>query len=184
MKIVNLIGIIAVSLLFQACSSVEETVQVVADETVDSGVTTQAVRQLNPITIPITITSDGTLVLIGTEQEGSALAQQTILFDFDVAQIRSDFYASLEAHGTYLTNNPSASIRLEGHADERGTREYNIGLGEQRAQSVRQFLMLQGASTSQITTISFGEERPVSTASNEAAYSQNRRVELVYTSVN
>jgi peptidoglycan-associated lipoprotein len=183
MKIVKLIGIISFSLLFQACSSVEETTEVV-DEVVSTAeqsvVTTQAIAQRNSITV----TADGALVLIGTEEEGSALSQQTILFDFDVAQIGSDFYASLEAHGSYLANNPGASIRLEGHADERGTREYNIGLGEQRAQSVRQFLMLQGAFTSQITTISFGEERPLSTASNEAAYAQNRRVELVYNSVN
>ena len=74
---------------------------------------------------------------------------------------------------------PTARVRLEGHTDERGSREYNIGLGERRAQTVRRALLLQGVKESQVTTVSYGEERPVAEGSNEAAYSQNRRVELV-----
>ncbi|MEE8221354.1 MAG: OmpA family protein, partial [Woeseiaceae bacterium] len=71
-------------------------------------------------------------------------------------------------------------IRLEGHADERGSREYNIGLGERRSQAVRRMLLIQGASTSQISTVSFGEERPAAFGSNEEAYALNRRVEIKY----
>jgi peptidoglycan-associated lipoprotein len=72
------------------------------------------------------------------------------------------------------------SVRLEGHADERGSREYNIGLGERRAQAVRQMLLIQGVSADQIATVSFGEERPVGFGSSEADYAQNRRVEFKY----
>ena len=79
-----------------------------------------------------------------------------------------------------LANNPGLSVRLEGHADERGSREYNIGLGERRSQTVRRMLLIQGASASQISTVSFGEERPVAMGSDEASYSQNRRVEFKY----
>ena len=91
---------------------------------------------------------------------------------------------TLRKQADYLRKNKKLNVVLEGHADERGTREYNIGLGEERAQSARQFLMLQGASSAQVTTISYGEERAVNNASNEAAYAQNRRVELVYTRAN
>jgi peptidoglycan-associated lipoprotein len=73
------------------------------------------------------------------------------------------------------------SVRLEGHADERGSREYNIGLGERRAQAVRRVLLIQGASASQISTVSFGEERPAAFGSDEGAWAQNRRVEVKYT---
>jgi len=72
-------------------------------------------------------------------------------------------------------------VRLEGHADERGSREYNIGLGERRAQAVRRLLLLQGVSAGQISTVSFGEERPAADGSSESAYAQNRRVEIIYT---
>ncbi len=75
---------------------------------------------------------------------------------------------------------PTARVRLEGHTDERGSREYNIGLGERRAQAVRRALLLQGVAEAQITTVSYGEERPAAEGNDEAAYAQNRRVELVY----
>ena len=86
----------------------------------------------------------------------------------------------LAAHGRYLAQNPQASVRLEGHADERGSREYNIGLGERRAQSVRRALALQGANPEQLSTVSYGEERPAVLGSDEEAWRLNRRVELVY----
>jgi peptidoglycan-associated lipoprotein len=86
----------------------------------------------------------------------------------------------LAAHGRYLASDPNLRIRLEGHADERGSREYNIGLGENRAQAVRQILLLQGVSAAQLSTVSYGEERPAAFGSDEESYSLNRRVELVY----
>lgn len=103
-----------------------------------------------------------------------------VYFEFDRSEIRSDFNDILVAHGQYLANNPRANLRLEGHTDERGSREYNIGLGERRAQAVRSFLLLQGAAADQITTVSYGEERPAAFGSNDEAWALNRRVELVY----
>ena len=110
----------------------------------------------------------------------SMLSRRTIYFDFDKSEIKPDARQILEAHAKYLSENRSASITLEGHADERGTREYNVALGERRANSARQFLTLSGASGQQIRTVSYGEERPVCTEHNESCWSQNRRVEIIY----
>ena len=115
------------------------------------------------------------------EAEQARLRQQLVVyFDYDQAEIKPEFNAMLAVHGQYLAANAAATLRLEGNTDERGSREYNIGLGERRAQSVRRVLMLQGATASQLTTVSYGEERPASTGSTEDAWRLNRRVELVY----
>ena len=100
--------------------------------------------------------------------------------DYDRAEIKSEFVPIVTAHAKYLNASPNNKVRLEGHSDERGSREYNIGLGERRAQAVRRALMLQGVTEAQITTVSYGEERPAVQGSDEAAYAKNRRVELVY----
>jgi peptidoglycan-associated lipoprotein len=115
------------------------------------------------------------------EAERARLMQQLVVyFDYDTADILPEFNALLQAHGQYLAQNPNTQIRLEGHADERGSREYNIGLGERRAQAVRRVLMLQGAAGTQLTTVSYGEERPAQTGNDDEAWRLNRRVELVY----
>jgi peptidoglycan-associated lipoprotein len=115
------------------------------------------------------------------EAEQRRLMQQLVVyFDYDEADILPEFNALLQAHGQFLARNPNSQLRLEGHADERGSREYNIGLGERRAQSVRRVLMLQGAAQSQLTTVSYGEERPAQSGSDDEAWRLNRRVELVY----
>ena len=84
------------------------------------------------------------------------------------------------AHAKYLASHQGARVRLEGHTDERGSREYNIGLGERRAQAVRRALLLQGATDAQISTVSYGAERPAVAGHDEAAWAKNRRVEIVY----
>ena len=108
------------------------------------------------------------------------LQNRTIYFDFDSSEIKSDYTELVAAHARYLVANPTKRVRLEGNTDERGSREYNIGLGERRAQAVRQALMLQGVADMQITTVSYGEERPAVTGHSEAAWSKNRRVDIVY----
>ncbi len=108
------------------------------------------------------------------------LQQRTIYFDFDSSEIKPEYNDTIAAHARYLVANPNIRVRLEGNTDERGSREYNIGLGERRAQAVRQALMLQGVADSQITTVSYGEERPAVTGHNEAAWAKNRRVDIVY----
>ncbi len=115
----------------------------------------------------------------GENAEG-LLGQLTIYFEFDQSDISPEFNALLAAHGEYLASAGGAAVRLEGHADERGSREYNIGLGERRAQAVRRVLLLQGAATEQLSTVSYGEERPAVVGSGEESYRLNRRVELVY----
>jgi peptidoglycan-associated lipoprotein len=111
---------------------------------------------------------------------GASQENRIIYFEFDRFDIKSEYDAILQAHARYLAANPASRVRLEGHADERGSREYNIGLGEKRAQSVRNVLLLQGAVSDQIATVSFGEERPAVIGSDEEAWSLNRRVEIVY----
>jgi peptidoglycan-associated lipoprotein len=114
------------------------------------------------------------------EPEGD-LASRTIYFEYDSAKLTSESITILETHGNFIAGNGEVKIRLEGHADERGSREYNIALGDRRAQSVRRVLLFQGASTDQIETVSYGEEKPAVSGQDDAAWSQNRRVELIYT---
>lgn len=111
---------------------------------------------------------------------GAQLQNRTIYFDFDSSEVKSDYNGLITAHARYLAANPSTRVRLEGNTDERGSREYNIGLGERRAQSVRRALTLQGVAESQITTVSYGEERPAVTGHTEEAWARNRRVDIVY----
>jgi peptidoglycan-associated lipoprotein len=108
------------------------------------------------------------------------LATRTIYFDFDSAVIQGPGVDVVAAHSKYLAANPGAKVRLEGNTDERGSREYNIGLGDRRAQAVRRAMLLQGVSESQITTVSYGEERPAVMGHDEAAWAKNRRVDIVY----
>jgi len=109
------------------------------------------------------------------------LSTRIIYFDLDSSAIPSRFSSAIQASADYLSQHPNTKLRLEGHTDERGTREYNVALGERRAESVQQAFVLSGASASQLSTLSFGEERPAELGSNEAAYSKNRRVEFIYT---
>jgi peptidoglycan-associated lipoprotein len=103
-----------------------------------------------------------------------------IYFDYDKSEIKSEYVSVLAAHAKFLNANVNRKARLEGHTDERGSREYNIGLGERRSQAVRRALLLQGVSENQIATISYGEERPAASGSDEEAYAKNRRVEIGY----
>ncbi|MFQ5546847.1 MAG: peptidoglycan-associated lipoprotein Pal [Woeseia sp.] len=103
-----------------------------------------------------------------------------IYFDFDQSDLKPEYADLLSRHADRLSNNPRTRVRLEGHADERGSREYNIGLGERRSQAVRRMLLIQGATAGQISTVSFGEERPAAFGSDEESYALNRRVEIKY----
>lgn len=109
------------------------------------------------------------------------LVKRVVYFDFDKSDIKSEFASILACHAKYLTDRPSARITLEGHADERGSREYNLGLGERRGNAVNGALLSNGGSASQLTVVSYGEERPTCTDSSEGCWGQNRRVEIVYT---
>ena len=116
-----------------------------------------------------------------TEMTGAdALSKRVIYFEFDSSDVSSEAREIISAHAQNLSQNGSLSVVLEGHADERGTREYNIALGERRAKAVKQLLVVQGVQSSQIQVISFGEERPAAVGHSESAWSLNRRTELLY----
>ena len=168
-----ILGLIAATWLLAGCPgpNVQPDTQETGDATADQAPSAQT----GPMDDDIT-----TEIIPDESPDGDLLSKLVIYFDFDQSDIRSDFNPMLAAHGRYLAGNPRQSIRLEGHADERGSREYNIGLGERRAQAVRRVLLLQGASADQISTVSFGEERPAILGSNEEAWELNRRVELSY----
>lgn len=119
------------------------------------------------------------------EQAAQAEAQAlrnitTFYFDFDTAEIKAESRDVLAAHARYLSDNPRTQVRLEGHSDERGTTEYNLALGERRANAVQRFLIVNGASRSQLETVSYGEEKPAVSGSSESAWAQNRRVEMIF----
>ncbi len=110
----------------------------------------------------------------------SLLTKRTVYFDYDESVVLDQDRAILEAHAQYLSQNPGAAVTLEGHTDERGTREYNLALGDRRAVSTRQFMSLLGAAGQQLRTVSYGEEQPAALGHNEEAWAQNRRVEIIY----
>ena len=109
----------------------------------------------------------------------AALNTKVFYFDFDVSEFRAADRNVLTYHARDLAANSRKRIRLEGHADERGTREYNLALGERRAEAIQNYLIVNGAARSQIEIVSYGEERPAQRGTNENAYQQNRRVEIV-----
>ena len=108
------------------------------------------------------------------------LANKVVRFDFDRSEVNPEFYSTISAHADYLNANGSATVLISGYCDERGTREYNLALGERRANAVKDALVAKGISSSRIDVVSFGEDNPVATGQNEAAWSQNRRAEFQY----
>ena len=116
----------------------------------------------------------------GTGDGMTEMLNGIFYFDFDQAIVKLAGHEELNKHAQVLANDRYMRVRLEGHADERGTREYNLALGERRANAVRAYLVAEGALRSQIEVISYGEEKPTSSGHNESSWAQNRRVEIVY----
>jgi peptidoglycan-associated lipoprotein len=114
------------------------------------------------------------------DDPNNVLSEKIVYFAFDSNSVADDYIELVKHHGRYLSFNSNASVRLEGHADERGTREYNVALAESRAQSVKQLMLYEGASNDQISIISYGEEKPVAFGHDDESMSLNRRVEIVY----
>jgi len=110
----------------------------------------------------------------------SLLAKRSIYYDFDKSQIKDEFKPLIQAHAGYLTDHRATKVRIEGNCDERGSREYNLALGQRRADSVKAALKLLGAAEDQIDTVSWGEEKPKATGHDEAAWAENRRSDIVY----
>lgn len=165
------LGLALSALLLTACASKGEIDDAAADIEENAEETTQSV--------------DGTAVTgeaLEAEAQAQLLEETVFYFDFDQSSLKEEGKEALKAHAQYLANNDSARVTLEGHADERGTIEYNLALGERRAMTVRRFLMTNGANAEQLKVVSYGEERPAVMGQSEEAYAQNRRVEVKYQS--
>lgn len=160
------------ALVLAACSSTSGT-SVSDTSTTGTAGTTETV-QVEAVERVLTPEEQLRQKLDGLRQES------TVYFDFDRATIRPEFIEILQAHGAFLRSNSSVRVVIEGHTDERGTPEYNIALGERRALAVVQYLQSLGVSSSQISTVSYGEEKPVDRARTEAAFAKNRRAVIVY----
>ena len=110
----------------------------------------------------------------------SILAKRSVYYALDSSEVKQSDLPIIQAHARYLANNPSRTVRLEGNCDERGSDEYNLALGQRRADAVKKLLLAGGARESQIETISYGEEKPRATGHNEEAWAQNRRTDFNY----
>jgi peptidoglycan-associated lipoprotein len=166
---------IALGGLFAGCSSTKldeappvESRNVPADGTA-AGAGSTGTAQSNVATVDLSK---------GAGANAAALAQRVVYFDFDSFVVKDEYRPMLEAHAKVLGANRSKRMTLEGHTDERGGREYNLALGQKRADAVLKSLVLLGAVDSQLEAVSFGEERPAVPGSDEAAWAKNRRVEL------
>ncbi|HEU0153290.1 MAG TPA: peptidoglycan-associated lipoprotein Pal [Arenimonas sp.] len=137
----------------------------------------EVVTETPAVTQPV---SDGRYTPADLDTD-SCLRQRTVYFDFDQDTLRPEFQAIMACHAKYLNDRPESRITLEGNADERGTREYNLGLGERRGNAVSGALQGAGGSAGQLTVVSYGEERPTCGETSETCWQQNRRVEIVYT---
>lgn len=122
----------------------------------------------------------GAVISLNLKDPQSPLAQRRLQFDYDSAAIRDEYRSLLEAHALYLKSDSAAKAILQGHADERGSREYNLALGQRRSESVFKALNLLGVPEAQLEAVSLGEEKPLAEGQNEAAWAQNRRVEILY----
>jgi len=111
---------------------------------------------------------------------GNILSKRSVYFDFDSSVVKDEFKPMVTAHAKFLTDNRGRKVVVQGNTDERGSREYNIALGQRRAESVKKMMMLLGATDSQIEAVSFGEEKPRSAGTDEASYAENRRSDIVY----
>jgi peptidoglycan-associated lipoprotein len=114
------------------------------------------------------------------EDPTSPLYRRTVYFDYDSAEIRPEYLDVIRTHSAYLGTNTSTRVTLEGHTDERGTREYNLALGDRRSESVRQLMLAEGVRQDQLSTLSYGEERPAEPGHSESAWAKNRRVIIQY----
>jgi len=164
---------ITVLAMLAACSSTPESEggAAVEDRTPGSARSGTSTQPITTTTIPGDPLKD----------PSSPLAKRSVYFDFDRDDIKDEYRPMLEAHAKYLAQNQGKKMLIQGNADDRGSREYNIGLGQRRADAVKRTLVLMGASEVQIESVSLGEEKPVCTEQTEECWAKNRRADLLYT---
>ncbi|MFK8081825.1 MAG: peptidoglycan-associated lipoprotein Pal [Granulosicoccus sp.] len=169
---IHLLAILGAGITLSACGSNPPR-----DEDIVDTINEQRAAVVQPVTIDGL--QDGTLI-DPNSIAGRAPLERVIYFDYDQAELRPEFLDIVAQHGRFMAQNPDARVRLEGHTDERGSREYNIALGEERAKTISRMLQLQGVGTAQLRTVSYGEELPVDEAHNSDAWAKNRRVNVIY----
>lgn len=147
----------------QSRAAVEDRTGKKAGSSGDGRILTPSVTEVNPLTDPNNI-----------------LSKRSVFFDYDSDAIKTEYQALVEAHAKYLSGNKSAKAFIQGNADDRGSREYNLALGQRRADAVRKAMSVLGAADGQMEAVSFGEEKPRATCGDESCWSQNRRADIVY----
>ena len=173
------VAVCAVGALMIGCASTKTDEQ---DEGLEATVVDQSSSSTDTDTSTVGVSDSTAYTGDPLDDPNSLLSNRVVYFEFDRADVRAEDRPVIEAHAQYLADNPAAQVALEGHADERGTREYNAALGERRAKAVRSLMSFQGASAQQMRTVSWGEERPIDRGHDETAWSTNRRVEIIYLS--
>jgi peptidoglycan-associated lipoprotein len=169
------LAIVPVLFLVACGTSGEVKDEAVADDS-GASATTTGVEGANDSQVDGTPGFDGDPL----DDPNSFVSKRVVYFDFDSSDVKDNFRDIVAAHGKYLAARPDTKVTLEGHADERGTREYNIALGERRIAAVKRILTLQGAAAGQVDSISYGEERPAALGHDENAWALNRRAEFIY----
>ena len=165
------------AVLLAACASKEPAKDVPVETRSAPASTTTSTA---PTTTTTPVAQVATPTLSPLNDPNNILSKRIIYFDYDKDSVRSEFQAVVQAHAKYLADNRGRKIRLEGHADERGSREYNMALGQRRGDAVRKAMNLLGVGNDRMETVSFGEDKPRAQGSTEEAWAQNRRVEIVY----
>lgn len=133
-----------------------------------------------PATAPVEAAPTNTAAEAAAAAEAAVPQVRSVYFPFDVDAVQDSDKGIIQAHGAYLSKNENTKVRVEGNCDERGSSEYNLALGQRRANNVKKLLILSGAKASQIETVSFGEEKPRCTEHQESCWSQNRRADINY----
>ena len=177
MRQIAIAAVSAASLFLAACATTSPDSSAPVDT---AGGKPPAQVQTQPVK-PVDVTGKpGATPLSALKDPKNILSQRSIYYDLDKFDVKDEYRKLVEAHAQFLKANPSAKMLIQGNADERGSREYNVGLGQRRSDSVKKMLTLLGARDDQIESVSLGEEKPVCTAASEDCYAKNRRGDMLY----
>ena len=184
MKLVKLLvlPVLATTLVMTGCASRKPAAEIQAGQN-PSGATTVNTQGLSEDAALSAQNLTGASAKGVTEANKAFLAKRVVHFDYDSSELSNDDYQTLQAHAQFLMANANSKVALTGHTDERGTREYNMALGERRAKAVESFLITNGVNAGQLEAVSYGKEMPVNPGHDENAWKENRRVEINYEAV-
>ena len=184
LKIASGLAVVLTTVLMAACSSTPTTEQkgvAVEDRTLGTAKPPSQVVDRAPVVAAAPPSAPtGTALDADLKNPNSILSKRTVFFDYDSNLVKEEFRPMVAAHARYLTQNKNAKMVIQGNTDERGSREYNLALGQRRADAVKQMMTVLGADGPQVETVSFGEEKPRGQGATEAAYAENRRADIVY----